>query len=122
MSDATDAIIDIKDALEEYGSTITLVKQGAEIRDDYDNIITPATDIQTVMKALVGTSATDTTLGKLTQAQKESYQLSLRLYTTEIINQDEYFIKFRNEDYNIVFISEIILQDTTLMYELLVKK
>ena len=122
MSDATDAIVDIKEAILEYGSSIILIKHGVDVRDDYDNIITPAADTTFPMKALIGTSATDATLGKLTQAQKESYQLALRIYTTELINKEDYYIQFRSENYNITFISETILQDTTLIYELLVKK
>ena len=122
MSDALEAIEDIKEALAEFGSSIVIKKETSEVRDSYGNIITPADYVNINTKALIGNQATDKLLSKLTDDQKNSYSLSLRLYTTELINKEDYQIEFRSKDYEIFMIDETILQDETLLYEVLLKR
>ena len=120
--DALLAIADIKAALNEFGSSIVIKKETSEVRDSYGNIITPADYVNINTKALIGNQATDKLLSKLTDDQKNSYSLSLRLYTTESINKEDYQIEFRSKDYEIFMIDETILQDETLLYEVLLKR
>lgn len=122
--DALDAIKDIKEAIAEYGSDITLeVAPTDAIRDSYGIITTPGTDGKSIpMKALISTSATDGLLSKLTNDVLNSYGMALRIYTTEEINKEDYQVNFRGKKYAISFIDEKILQNTTYMYEILTKR
>lgn len=119
--DALNAIVDIKEAIAEYGSSIKILTQTAGEWDSYGNIVIPEGTSEVITKALIGSSATDKLLTKLSGDILNSYSLSMRLYSsTEITKANT--ISFRGDEYEIVFIDEMILQDTTLIYEILVKK
>lgn len=122
MTDAELAVVDIAEAYEEYGSNIILIKSTNEIRDRRGILITPATVLNIPKKAMIGTFATDKLLKKLTSDQLKSYSLSVRFQTTEDINDIDYKIKFLNSTYNIFLIDKKILQNTTLKYEVLLKR
>ena len=122
MSEATEVITDIQEALTEYGSSIIIKKSVNEVRDAYGVVTTAATATTENTKAFVGRYATSQLLSKLTDDQKQSYELSLRFYTTSVLNKEDYTISFKSSDYNIVIIDSKILQDETLLYEVLVKK
>ena len=122
MSEATETIVDIQEALSEYGSTIAIKKSVNEVRDAYGVVTTPAIPTTENTKAFIGRYATNQLLSKLTDDQKQSYELSLRFYTTSVLNKEDYTISFKSSDYNIVIIDSKIFQDETLLYEVLVKK
>ena len=122
MDDAQLAIEDIKQAMKEYGSNVTIEKSTDEVRDSYGNVITPATTVETNLKALIASRAADENLSKLTKDEKQSYNLSIRFYTTKPINKQDYTVAYNGETYQIVNIFEKVLQNTVLIYEILVKK
>jgi hypothetical protein len=122
MSEATEVITDIQEALTEYGSSIIIKKSVSEVRDAYGVVTTAATATTENTKAFIGRYATSMLLSKLTDDQKQSYELSLRFYTTSVLNKEDYIISFKSSDYNIVIIDSKIFQDETLLYEVLVKK
>ena len=122
MSEATETIVDIQEALAEYGSSIIIKKSVSEVRDAYGVVTTAATATTENTKAFIGRYATSMLLSKLTDDQKQSYELSLRFYTTSVLNKEDYIISFKSSDYNIVIIDSKIFQDETLLYEVLVKK
>ena len=71
-TDALEARADFVQAMEEYGSSITLKKTVKEVRDpDTYDIITPASTSE---------------LSKLTDNEKQSYSIYLSFYTDEPLN------------------------------------
>ena len=121
MKDSTSAIQDIIEAIYEYGSSIVILTTTDEVTDAYGEVITKANIDRLETKALIGRNATDKVTQKLTEDILNGYDLSMRLYTSKTFNKTN-TIEFRDNEYNIVYIDEMILQDDTLMYEILVKK
>lgn len=123
--DAIEAIVDVKEALAEYGESVGLIKKGTEaVYDEWgDTIITPAQpDTETTIDGIPKDIATDKILARLTDTQKESYSLYMLIYTTEEINKVDYLINFQNEKYEIVELFTKRLQATDIIQELLLKK
>ena len=122
MSEATEVITDIQEALTEYGSSIIIKKSVNEVRDAYGAVTTAATSTTENTKAFIKRYATNNIFMKLYQDFINSYELSIRLYTSQIINKEEYTISYQSQIYNIVDIEKKILQDEIIYYDLLVKK
>jgi hypothetical protein len=122
MSEATETIVDIQEALAEYGSSIIIKKSVNEVRDAYGVVTTAATSTTENTKAFIKRYATNNIFMKLYQDFINSYDLSIRLYTSQIINKEEYTISYQSQIYNIVDIEKKILQDEIIYYDLLVKK
>jgi hypothetical protein len=122
MSEATETIVDIQEALAEYGSSIIIKKSVNEVRDAYGAVTTAATSTTENTKAFIKRYATNNIFMKLYQDFINSYDLSIRLYTSQIINKEEYTISYQSQIYNIVDIEKKILQDEIIYYDLLVKK
>ncbi len=117
--DALNAIADIKKAIAEYGSNVKILTKTAGELDSYGNVVVEEGITSVSTKALIGSSATDK-IGSRYSISTD-YSLSIRLYSKIPLTKAN-VIKFRDDDYEIVFIDEMVLQDTTLLYELLVKK
>jgi hypothetical protein len=121
MNDAQSAIIDIKDALAEYGSDVTLntITVGA-----YNPITdtTTSTTVSTPMKALIKHSATAKTAESFRlQNPTSSYDYALMLYST-IEPEINDTVTIGSGVFNIVFVDKLILQNTIIKFEVLVKK
>lgn len=116
-ADALDAIKDIKEAVEEYGSDIILVKLTEGGYDPYTGPI--ETREETPTKAIIKSTTSNESLAKAV----DTYELSIMVYSDIDITIDN-LINFRGNDYKIVpkGLDSKILQNETLLYELLVKK
>lgn len=120
--DALDAIKDIKEAIDKYGSGIKILTQIAGEWDSYGNVIVPEGVSEEKTKAIIKSSASENIVQKIMRwALSEEYELSMKLYTSTELTKDKK-IEFRGDIYEITYIDEMILQDTTLIYEILVKK
>lgn len=115
--DALDAIEDIKEAIEEYGSDILLVTLTEGAYDPYTGAATIRTEV--ITKALIKSTTSNESLAKAV----DSYELSIKVYSDLEITEDN-LINFRGNDYKIMpkGLDSKILQNETLLYELLVKK
>lgn len=116
-ADALDAIIDIKEALEEYGSDILIVTLEEGAYDPYTGATTIRTEKPT--KAIIKSTTSNESLAKAV----DTYELSIKVYSATEITIDN-LINFRGNDYKIVpnGLDSKVLQNETLLYELLVKK
>jgi len=115
MSDATDAIKDIKEAIAEYGSDIKIVTLTEGDYDPYTGATITRTEVPT--KALISGTSTNEILNKAV----DTFDLSIKMYDSTEITKDN-LINFRGDDYEILFVDTKVLQNETLLYELLVKK
>ena len=119
MSDALDAIVDIKEAMNEYGSTVILqtVTEGGY---DFDIGMNTTTTININKKALISTLASRRMNENLLQSN-QSYDLAIKLYHDgEIKKTDNILVD--TDTYEIVSIVKKVLQDEVLLYELALKK
>lgn len=115
MNDAQSAIIDIQDALAEYGSNVTLnqITVGAYNPSTGE---TTNTTVSTALKAIIKKIASEDVL----REYKEAYTYSLMLYHTSAIERLD-TITIAGITYQVVFVSPMILQDIPIKYEVLVK-
>ena len=118
--DALDAIDDIVEAVNTYGSDI---KIGVETETlPYDPYVGHVyTTVWTDTKALIGKTASTDLSSKLTPDQLNSYEKAIKIYSATEITK-EHKIQIRSEDYNITVIDVKELQNTILLYELLIAK
>ena len=117
MSKATDTIVKIKKAIDKYGSDIKLVTLVEGDYDPYTGATTVREEVKT--KGLIGSTTSNESLAKAV----DTYELSIKVYSATEITIDN-LINFRENDYKIVpkGLDSKILQNETLLYELLVKK
>lgn len=115
--DALNAIVDIKEAIAEYGSTIKIITNEQTDYDPYEGATVSRTEIPT--KGIIKRSSTNEALNK----SVDNYELSIMFYSSNEITTDN-LINYKDNDYEIVpnGLAEKILQDTTLIYEALVKR
>lgn len=114
MSDATDAIEDIVEAINEYGTSISLRSVSEDSYDPYTGSTVTNTDVE--LKAFVSLEASRV-LSQ--QFAKHTYDLALKTYhTTKITKADE--IIYDGQTYKILYVSSKILQGTAIIYELLI--
>ena len=110
MSDATDAIFDIKEAILEYGSTITLniITEGAynTVTGDTDDIITPHS-----MKSL----PKNYTSKELESPDIYVKDMKFMLYFDGEINYSDNLV-FNGKTYTFLNIDKKFLQDENLIY------
>jgi SPP1 family predicted phage head-tail adaptor len=120
-NDALDAIKDIKEALAEYGNTITIKKvtQGAY---NTQTGTTSKVVVDIPSKAIVKKYASDALTRTISaNTTISTFELSLLVYHTEEIKKD-WQIVFKGQTYNILYVSPNELQDMTISYELLIKR
>lgn len=120
MSDAQSAIVDIQEALAEYGSTVTF-------RSVTQGVYTPLTgnaetNTDTVTKAFIKQFATK----ELSDSIKDnvavnSYELAAMFYITGTVKLNDKII-IGGVVYNIIYISPLYFQDIIVKYEVLIKK
>lgn len=114
MSEATDAILDIKEALQEFGTDIVFQKITAGA---YSPTGTTTTKVETNTKALIKKQATKETQ----RAFLGDYEIAFMLYLNFIPTKADK-IKYKNEVYNIVYVATSTLQNADMKYEILGKK
>jgi len=110
MSDATDAIVDIQEAVLEYGSSITL---NTIVKGAYDPVEGEATDIVTPhsMKSLIN----DYTTKELENNNIRTTDIKFRFYYAGSIGYDDQIV-FDGKTYTLENIDKKILQDENLIY------
>ena len=120
MSDATEAIQDIIEAIEEYGSTIRIATETETGYDPYTGATYSTTYEDT--KAVISKHASKS-MSEVMEANRitSAYDLSIKLYTTTELTKANKIV-YDGDTYEITFISDKILQDTRIIYELLIKK
>ena len=123
-SDATEAIQDIIEAIEEYGSTIRIATETESGYDPYTGATYSTTYEDT--KAIISSLATQRVQEAFQNISKiegviSAYDLSIKLYTTTELTKANKIV-YDGNTYEITFISDKILQDTRIIYELLIKK
>ena len=110
MSEATDAIIDIQEALEEYGSDIVLksVTEGAYnpvTGETTDTVVT--TNLKAIIKDFAGEELINDSIGVK--------DLKFMIYFASEIKYTD-TITFDSKVYKILNIDKTILQNTNLLY------
>jgi len=119
MTDAQSAIIDIKEALAEYGSAITLIS----VTQTGYNPATGGTETtaSTSTKAIIKQYAsTELSARVADNVALNSYQLSAMFYFDGVVDIGDR-ITFRGETMNIIYVMPLYLQDTVIKYEVLLK-
>ena len=118
--EALSAVNDIIEAIDEYGSAIIIQTITPEVSDAYGVVTTPAVTVSEVTKGLPTKQASaDFSQGLLDTIG--SFELAIKLYTvTELTKANK--ILYKSKTYNILYISEKVLQDTRLIYEVLVAR
>lgn len=125
-TDALEAIKDIKEAIEEYGNTIS-IRTETQDQSIYDprnpNAGLIYQDVNT--KGIVKTEATQRVVDAFENIAKiegsvTSFELAIIFSGEETVSKKNKLI-YRGDDYKIVFVSEKTIQDTIISYEVLAK-
>ena len=121
MNDALNAIKDIKKAIIDYGSDITLNKIVAGTYNPQTGT-TSGTITSYPMKAIVKRNATVSLERSIANnVTVNTYELSILLYHTEEPKKD-WKVIYKGNTYTILYVSPTVLQNSNLIYELLIKK
>ena len=125
MNDALNAIKDIKKAIIDYGSDITLNKIVAGTYNPQTGTTSNGTTSYP-MKAIVKSQATEKSQNALEYVSRiensiSAYTLSVLLYHTEEPKKD-WKVIYKGNTYTILYVSPTVLQNSNLIYELLIKK
>lgn len=116
MTDARSAIIDIQEALAEYGSAITFKSVTQGVYSPLTGNVETTTD--TVTKAIIKRFASKE-LSEIVAVN--SYELAAMFYHSgEVKVKDK--IVLGGATYNIIHVSPLYLQDIIVKYEVLIKK
>ena len=120
MSEATEAILDIQEALAEYGSDIVLIEI---IEGDYDPISGDVLKVEvlTPTKAFLPSKMTSSLLSNSQIVTTSSFDMVFQLYHNGTIDKS-WEIEYNNHNYEIVLIDSTVLQNETLIYEIVAKK
>ena len=121
MNDALNAIKDIKKAIIDYGSDITLNKIVGGTYNPQTGT-TSGTTTSYPMKAIVKRNATVSLERSIANnVTVNTYELSILLYHTEEPKKD-WKVIYKGNTYTILYVSPTVLQNSNLIYELLIKK
>ncbi len=120
MTDAQSAIIDIQEALAEYGSVITFksITQGA-----YDPLTgNTETSTDTITNAIINRFASR----ELSEIVKDNttvntYELAAMFYHASTVKVNDKIV-LNGATYNIIHVSPLYLQDVIIKYEVLIKR
>lgn len=120
MTDAELAIIDVKQAISEYGSTIILRETTEGAYDPYN----PENDINTDTntKGIFKSSVSKNIANSVPQTFMEQFEKVIIIDSDVAIDKTKHKIVYKNVEYEIIWFNDPILQDETLLYELLIKK
>ena len=124
MTEAQSAIIDIQDALAEYGSTITFKKASQGTYNPNSGAVDTYEDVE--LKAIVRREATERVVNAFQDLSKienseASYDIALMFYHTEKPTKKDR-ISFNGDIYKIKYVSSTILQDAVIKYEVLISR
>jgi len=90
--------------------------------DSYGNVIVPETNDLEITKGLPSSEATESVANAYRNgSDTNTFELSIKFYTESVITKDNKMI-YDSKDYEIVYVSKKVLQDTTLLYEALIKR
>ncbi len=119
MTESQTAILDILDALDEYGTAITLKRV---VEGEYDPTTGDTLDVVTEypMKAFIGQMASEK-MANDPLVKTSSYDAVFELYHTEKVTKG-YLIEYGGFDYTILAIDSPVLQGDALLYECVAKK
>ena len=122
-SKALSSIEKIKKAFAKYGSTITIKGNSVDaVYDSYGNITTPAvTNPDEITKGIVETEATISVSDAFSKTNNGNYELAIKIYSPNVITKANTLV-YDGNTYEIIFVSKKSLQDTLILYELLVRK
>mgnify|MGYP000247643037 CR=1 FL=1 len=118
---ALETIEKLKKAIEKYGSVIKIqtITEGVY---DPRNPEAGTTTTEVTTKALISSEASKKVAeGFKGTTSSSAYEMAMKLYNDTTITKDNK-ISFRGNVYDVLYVSESILQDTTYLYEILVKK
>jgi len=120
MQEALDAIEDIKEALNEYGSDMVLnvIEKGEyNPTSGASKTVTPVN-----IKSIINKQPSSFAQAKADEDNKlKAYEFSITTYTDQDIDKDDN-IEFNGSKYDILIIIPSILQNTIIKYEILIKK
>ena len=123
MSEALDAITDIQAELLEYGTNISIRTYTEGSYNSYTGSIETYTDVPT--KAFIQSVSTGQVLNSLMQNLASTtigdYDLTVKCCSSSVIDKSHKII-YNLEEYNIMYVNSKVLQDTTLIYEILIRK
>ena len=117
--DALDAIDDIIEAIDEYGSDIKVVTEVISGYDPYTGPIVASTSVD--MKGIISSEATQRVNDIFTKLSTDSYEMAIKLYSDVVVTKENK-IAYKSLSYEILYVSEKSLQNTTILYEVLVRK
>ncbi len=118
--DAQGAIVDIKRAIKDYGSDIILREITKTGYNSYTGSVETATDIN--MRALPQDEATESvSRAFVNQGNSTSYEMAMKLYSEETITKSHKIV-YHGDVYNILYVSSKVLQNETLLYEILIRR
>lgn len=120
MTDAQSAIIDVQEALAEYGSAITFKSITQGVYSPLTGNTETSTD--TATKALIKRFASK----ELSEIVKDniavnSYELSAMFYHSGTVKLNDKIV-LSGVTYNIIYVSPLYLQDIIVKYEVLIKQ
>ena len=123
MSEATDAILDIKEALQEFGTDIIFQKITP---GTYSPAGTTTTKVETNTKALIKKQASQRVENAFAYLSKiegvsSSYEVVFTIYLPfEPTKKDK--IVYKGLAYTILYVDSTVLQNETLKYEILARR
>jgi len=119
---ALSAIDKIVKAIEKYGSDIKIVTFVAGETDSYGDVIVAERNDYEDTKGLISNEASESVATAYRGGSNpNTYELSIKLFTKNEINKDNKLI-YSGHEHEIVYISSKVLQNTTLLYEVLIKR
>ena len=120
MTDADEAIIDIRDAIATYGSNI-IIRTTTKDPSQYDpyNPNSGIVTVDTPSKALISTEASTDLATSMPKELIGTYQIAMKLQSDFVITKAHKII-FQGKTFEVLYPSKKILQDKVLMYEVLV--
>lgn len=118
--DAKEAIEDISEAIEEYGSYVT-IRSVTKDQSTYDprNPSSGIVNVDTPTKALISTEASKDLKTSMPKELIGTYQIAMRLQSTEVITK-AHKILYDGKVYEVLYPSKKVLQNEVLLYEILV--
>lgn len=120
MLDVDYAIDDIVEALDEYGSAVTLRNIVSGAYDPLTGSSTTTTDYPT--KAFINKLASESIQGQIRLNEAYSgYEMSITLYSSHAIDST-WRVLFNSVEYKIILVVPYTLQNTIFKYEILVKR
>ena len=119
---ALSAIVKIKKAIDKYGSDIKIVTFVSGSKNSYGGVVKSKSNSYEITKGLISSEASESVDTAYRGGSKtNTYELSIKLYSESEINKDNKIV-YLGHEHKIVYVSSKVLQNTTLLYEVLIKR